>query len=70
MELYLHKYKLEALSSVLAEQSSSVEQRIEDMCTLNWCQWRSRRKFRPALMRNWLSGRHHGNTPPSAAAKW
>ncbi len=31
MELYLHEYKMEALSSVLAEQGSSVEQRMEDM---------------------------------------
>ncbi len=31
MELYLHEYKMKALSSVLAEQGSSVEQRMQEM---------------------------------------
>ena len=31
MELYLHQYKMEALSSVLAEQGSSVEERMQEM---------------------------------------
>lgn len=31
MELYLHAYKMEALSSVLADQGSSVEKRMQEM---------------------------------------
>jgi len=31
MELYLHEYKMKALSSVLAEQGSSVEERMQEM---------------------------------------
>jgi len=31
MELYLHEYKMEALSSVLAEQGSSVEEQMQEM---------------------------------------
>lgn len=31
IELYLHEYKMEALSSVLAEQGSSIEKRMQEM---------------------------------------
>jgi len=31
MELYLHEYKMEALFSVLAEQGSSVEKRMQEI---------------------------------------
>ena len=31
LELYLHEYKMTALSSVLAEQDSSVEERMQEM---------------------------------------
>ena len=31
LELYLHEYKMTALSSVLAEQDSNVEERMQEM---------------------------------------